>query len=166
MRSVTKLYGLVMSLIGVALGGVLVARLGVVRALLIGAIVGPASNLCFAWLAAHGQPDLWVLTVTISVDNAASGLAGTALIAYMSSLTSSHYTATQYALFSSFYALPGRLLAGFSGIIVADYGYVTFFLYSIVIGVVVLKIVGMIMASVAAGNSEYFRYPMCLRFIK
>lgn len=144
--SVTKLYGLIMSLIGVALGGVLVAKLGVVRALLIGAIVGPASNLCFAWLAAHGQPDLWVLTVTISVDNAASGLAGTALIAYMSSLTSSHYTATQYALFSSFYALPGRLLAGFSGIIVQDYGYVPFFLYTAVAGIPAILLILLLMA--------------------
>jgi PAT family beta-lactamase induction signal transducer AmpG len=84
--------------------------------------------------------------VTISVDNAASGLAGTALIAYMSSLTSSHYTATQYALFSSFYALPGRLLAGFSGIIVADYGYVTFFLYTAAAGIPAILLILLLMA--------------------
>ncbi len=144
--NVTKVYGLIMSLVGVAVGGVLVARLGVLRALLIGAIVGPASNLGFAWLAAHGQPDVWVLAITISIDNAASGLAGTALIAYMSSLTSSHYTATQYALFSSFYALPGRFLAGFSGVVVADYGYVTFFLYTAIAGIPAVLLILLLMA--------------------
>jgi PAT family beta-lactamase induction signal transducer AmpG len=144
--NVTKVYGFIMSLVGVAIGGVLVAKLGVLRALLVGAIVGPASNLCFAWLAAHGTADLGILTVTISIDNAASGLAGTTLIAYMSSLTSSHYTATQYALFSSFYALPGRTLAGFSGYIVEDHGYVGFFLYTAIAGIPALLLCLLLMA--------------------
>jgi PAT family beta-lactamase induction signal transducer AmpG len=58
------------------------------------------------------------LFVAIGLDNVGSGFAGTALIAYMSSLTAEGFTATQYALFSSLYALPGRLVASQSGALV------------------------------------------------
>jgi PAT family beta-lactamase induction signal transducer AmpG len=87
------------------------------RTLVIGAFAGPLSNLVFAWLATRG-PELGALYIAIGIDNLASGFAGTALIAYMSSLTSAGFTATQYALFSSLYALPGRLIASQSGRIV------------------------------------------------
>jgi PAT family beta-lactamase induction signal transducer AmpG len=79
--------------------------------------MGPASNLVFAWLATQGS-SVPALFVAIGVDNIAGGYAGTALIAYMSSLTSIGFTATQYALFSSLYALPGKLIASQSGRIV------------------------------------------------
>jgi PAT family beta-lactamase induction signal transducer AmpG len=75
------------------------------------------SNLVFAWLATQGH-SLPALTVAIGVDNVSGGYAGTALIAYMSSLTSIGFTATQYALFTSLYALPGKLIASQSGRIV------------------------------------------------
>jgi PAT family beta-lactamase induction signal transducer AmpG len=94
-----------------------VAKLGLIRTMVIGAFMSPVSNLVFAWLATQG-PSLSALTVAIGVDNVATGYAGTALIAYMSSLTSVGFTATQYALFSSLYALPGKLIASQSGRIV------------------------------------------------
>jgi PAT family beta-lactamase induction signal transducer AmpG len=150
--NVTKLYGLIMSIAGIALGGILVAKLGLLPALLVGAIVGPASNLAFAWLAWHGEPDLWRLGLAISIDNAASGLAGTTLIAYMSSLTSSLYTATQYALFSSFYAIPGRTLSGFSGLIAEDHGFPAFFLYTAAIGIPTIALVLLLMAVTRQGR--------------
>ncbi|MEW5684086.1 MAG: MFS transporter [Pseudomonadota bacterium] len=112
-----KVFGVVMTVIGVGLGGFLVARLGMMRALVIGAFAGPISNLAFGWLAMQG-PQLWALFVAIGLDNVASGIAGTCLIAYMSSLTTAGFTATQYALFSSLYALPGKLVASQSGRIV------------------------------------------------
>ncbi|WP_367118723.1 MFS transporter [Phenylobacterium sp.] len=112
-----KVFGVVMTVIGVGLGGFLVARLGMMRALVIGAFAGPISNLAFAWLALQG-PELWALFVAIGIDNIAGGVSGTCLIAYMSSLTSAGFTATQYALFSSLYALPGKLIASQSGRIV------------------------------------------------
>ncbi|MCR5873959.1 MFS transporter [Phenylobacterium sp. J426] len=112
-----KVFGVVMTVIGVGLGGYLVARLGMMRALVIGAFAGPLSNLAFAWLALQG-PELWALFVAIGIDNVAGGISGTCLIAYMSSLTSAGFTATQYALFSSLYALPGKLIASQSGRIV------------------------------------------------
>jgi PAT family beta-lactamase induction signal transducer AmpG len=114
---VRKVLGVVMSVIGVGLGGFAVARLGLMRALVIGAFAGPISNLVFAWLALQG-PQMWALSVAIGVDNIASGFAGTCLIAYMSSLTGEGFTATQYALFSSLYALLGKLVASQSGRVV------------------------------------------------
>lgn len=112
-----KVFGVVMTVIGVGLGGYSVARLGLMRALVIGAFAGPLSNLAFGWLALQG-PQLWALFVAIGIDNVAGGISGTCLIAYMSSLTSAGFTATQYALFSSLYALPGKLIASQSGRIV------------------------------------------------
>lgn len=114
---VRKVLGVVMSVIGVGLGGFCVARLGLMRSMVIGAFAGPISNLVFAWLAFQG-PNLWALSVSIGVDNIASGFAGTCLIAYMSSLTGAGFTATQYAMFSSFYALLGKLVASQSGKVV------------------------------------------------
>ncbi|HEX8661539.1 MAG TPA: MFS transporter [Brevundimonas sp.] len=114
---VRKVFGVIMTSLGVFVGGWSVARLGLIRTMVIGAFASPASNLIFAWLATQGH-DLSALFVAIGVDNLATGYAGTALIAYMSSLTSLGFTATQYALFSSLYALPGKIVASQSGKIV------------------------------------------------
>jgi PAT family beta-lactamase induction signal transducer AmpG len=117
LAEVRKVFGVVMTTLGVFLGGWSVARLGLIRTMVVGAFMSPLSNLVFAWLATQG-PDLGALVIAIGVDNVATGYAGTALIAYMSSLTSIGFTATQYALFSSLYALPGKLIASQSGRIV------------------------------------------------
>jgi PAT family beta-lactamase induction signal transducer AmpG len=85
--------------------------------MVIGAFAGPLSNLLFIWLAFQDH-SLIALFAAIGLDNVAGGFAGTCLIAYMSSLTSVGFTATQYALFSSLYAVPGRLIASQSGRIV------------------------------------------------
>jgi PAT family beta-lactamase induction signal transducer AmpG len=112
-----KLFGLGMTMAGVFAGGLSVARLGVMRSLVLGAFALPITNTIFAWLATQG-PDFQSLLIAIGIDNVVSGFAGTCLIAYMSSLTSIGFTATQYALFSSLYALPGKLVASQSGRIV------------------------------------------------
>ena len=114
---VRKLFGVIALSAGVIAGGWAVARLGLIRTMVIGAFMSPASNIVFAWLATQGH-DLTALFIAIGVDNVASGFAGTALIAYMSSLTSIGFTATQYALFTSLYALPGKIIASQSGKIV------------------------------------------------
>lgn len=114
---VRKVFGVVMSVLGIALGGFAVVRLGLMRALIAGAVLGALSNLAFAWLAVRGH-DIGAFLLAIAMDNVAGGFAGTCLIAYMSSLTTVGFTATQYALFSSLYALPGKLLASQSGRIV------------------------------------------------
>ncbi len=114
---VRKIFGVAMTMFGVFVGGVAVARYGLLRAMVIGAFAGPLSNLLFIWLALQ-EHNLWALFAAIGLDNVAGGFAGTCLIAYMSSLTSAGFTATQYALFSSLYAIPGRLIASQSGRIV------------------------------------------------
>jgi PAT family beta-lactamase induction signal transducer AmpG len=114
---VRKIFGVVMTMFGVFVGGLAVARYGLLRAMVIGAFAGPISNLLFIWLALQ-EHSVWALFAAIGLDNVAGGFAGTCLIAYMSSLTSAGFTATQYALFSSLYAIPGRLIASQSGRIV------------------------------------------------
>jgi MFS transporter, PAT family, beta-lactamase induction signal transducer AmpG len=114
---VRKGIGVPMLMLGVGVGGWSIARFGLLRSLVIGALAGPVSNLAFAWLAVQG-PDPRAFALAVMVDNVSAGYAGTVLIAYMSSLTGAGFTATQYALFSSLYSLPGKLIAAQSGTIV------------------------------------------------
>ncbi len=132
--AVAKLFGVVSSIVGVVLGGLAVARLGTVKSLAFGSLAVIASNLMFMTLAFQDHPSLTGLAIVVSADNLAMGVAGTALIAYLSSLTSASYTATQYALFSSMYALPGKLLMGTSGFVVDAIGYPWFFVYTSSLG--------------------------------
>ena len=106
--------GLIAGVVGIAFAGLFAVRFGFKSTLILGAILGPGSNLAFAWLA-HVGADTTAFTIAMVIDNFATGFAGTALVGYMSSLTSLGYTATQYALLSSFYALLGKFLKGFSG---------------------------------------------------
>jgi PAT family beta-lactamase induction signal transducer AmpG len=132
--SVTKIFGFAMSVFGGLLGGLLVVRYGVIRPLVFGAFLVGLPNLLFALLAHLGRSDdLWLLILAISGDNLGGGIAGTVLIAYLSSLTSSAYTATQYALFSSIMSLPGRFIGGWSGVMVDEMGYRDFFIMTAII---------------------------------
>ena len=131
--NITKIFGFFMTIGGAALGGMLVVRYGIMRPLLLGAIMVAATNLLFAYMAASA-PDINLLTVVISVDNLSGGLSNAVFIAYLSSLTNTYYTATQYALFSSLMTLPGKFLGGLSGFIVDGYGYVSFFIYASLVG--------------------------------
>ncbi len=132
--AIAKGYGVVMTIVGAFAGGLSVARWGALRSLVIGGVLVIASNLCFAALALHGEPSIAGLALVISADNLASGLAGSAFIAYLSGLTNTAYTATQYALFSSLFTLPGKLLGGASGYVVDQIGFVGFFFYTSALG--------------------------------
>jgi len=128
--AVVKFYGLAMSIAGVLLGGLVVAKMGRVRALVLGSVLVICSNLGYAFFASLGKADVVGLAAIVSLDNLAIGVHGTALIAFLSSLVSKQYTATQYSLLSSAYALPGKLLMGASGFVVDAIGYPSFFLYT------------------------------------
>ena len=128
--TVVKLYGLLMSLAGVLLAGVLIARLGLLRSLLLGSVLIILSNVGYALLASTHTPTLVGLGAVNALDNLALAMHGTALLAFLSGLTSARYTATQYALFSSLYALPGKILEGTSGMVVDHIGYPHFFMYT------------------------------------
>ena len=139
--NVTKVFGLAMTLLGSGICGVLVVRYGILGPLWAGAIAVMTTNLLFAALAVYGKPDLIALTLVISADNISGGVATTAFIAYLSSLTSRGYTATQYALFSSVMNLPGKFISGFGGVLVDSYGYVQFFLTAAALGLPAIVLV-------------------------
>jgi PAT family beta-lactamase induction signal transducer AmpG len=138
--AVTKVYGVIMTLAGAFVGGVLSMRFGVMRILMLGAILSALSNLLFAWLAGHGH-DVTALIFVVSADNLAGGIASAAFIAYLSSLTNVSYSATQYALFSSMMLLLPKFVAGFSGDYVDTHGYAQFFTGTAMLGAPVLLLV-------------------------
>ena len=138
--AVTKVYGVIMTLAGAFIGGVLSMRFGVMRILMLGALLSAASNLLFAWLAGHGH-DVTALIGVVSADNLAGGIASAAFIAYLSSLTNVSYSATQYALFSSMMLLAPKFIAGFSGQYVDAFGYAHFFTATAFLGLPVLGLV-------------------------
>ena len=138
--AVTKIYGVIMTLVGAFIGGVLSMRLGVMRVLMLGAILSAASNLLFAWLGTLGH-DVTALIFVISADNLSSGIASAAFIAYLSSLTNLNYSATQYAIFSSVMLLAPKFLAGYSGRYVDAFGYQNFFVATAMLGAPVLLLV-------------------------
>ncbi len=140
--NVSKVFGVIMTLVGAFVGGVLSMRIGVMRVLMLGAVLSAASNLLFAWLAGRGH-DLHALIAVVSADNLAGGIASAAFIAYLSSLTNVSYSATQYALFSSLMLLLPKFIAGYSGVFVDAYGYSTFFIATAVLGVPVLVLVAL-----------------------
>ena len=138
--TVTKVYGVVMTLVGAFVGGALGLRLGVMRVLMLGAALSTCGNLLFAWLGTRGH-DVHALMAVISADNFASGIATAAFVAYLSSLTNVRYSATQYALFSSMMLLLPKFVAGFSGDFVNAWGYSIFFTCTAALGLPVLLLV-------------------------
>ncbi len=138
--SVSKIFGVIMTLVGAFIGGVISMRIGVMRVLMLGAVLSAGSNLLFAWLATRGH-DLAGLIAVVSADNLAGGIASAAFIAYLSSLTNVNYSATQYALFSSMMMLLPKWIAGFSGVYVDHFGYAQFFVSTALLGLPVLVLV-------------------------
>ena len=138
--AVSKVYGLIMTLVGVGVGGILSMRLGVMRVLFLGALLSALTNLLFSWLAGHGH-DVRALILVIAADNLSAGIASSAFIAYLSGLTHVSYSATQYALFTSVMLLLPKFLAGFSGWVVDQVGYSWFFAGTALLGLPVLALV-------------------------
>ena len=115
--AVRATFGLGAVFLGVAAGGYLSVKLGYMRALLLGGILQALGIAAFAFMTFAG-PNVALFTAVMVLDDFAISVAGVTLVAYMSSLTSLGYTATQYALLSSTYAWAGKLLKGFSGALV------------------------------------------------
>ncbi|NUS38414.1 MAG: MFS transporter [Lysobacter sp.] len=142
--AVSKAYGVLLTLFGAVYAGWLVRRLGFMRSLLLGLVLLSAANLLYghvATLPKAPSPGISWLAAAISLDNIANGIAGTAFIAYMSSLTSKRYTATQYALFGTLWSLPAKSLASQWGRIVDAWGYPSFFAYTAAMGLPALVLV-------------------------
>lgn len=138
--SVSKVYGVIMTLLGAGLGGILVSKFKTLRILALGAVLAAATNILFMIFTYMGN-SLTMLTLVISVDNLSAGIATAAFITYMSSLTNVAFSATQYALFSSIMLLFPKFIAGFSGMFVDHFGYNVFFFSTALIGLPVLMLI-------------------------
>ncbi|MBI1180139.1 MAG: MFS transporter [Alphaproteobacteria bacterium] len=123
---ISKPVGLGATIAGALLGGVMVARLGVIRALWIGGTAQLVSNFTYVLLAYAG-PDPWMLGVTIGIENFASGMGVTAFVAYMSGLCNVSYTITQYALLTSLMNVGRTLLSAPAGYLAEAVNWPTYF---------------------------------------
>ena len=139
--SVSKVFGLIMTLLGAGVGGLLIVRFGILPILFVGGLAAALTNLLFAVLSSLGA-DLQMLVVTISCDNFSGGLATAAFVAYLSSLTNLKFSATQYALLSSIMLLLPRLIGGYSGTLVELVGYREFFVITALLGIPTLILIG------------------------
>ena len=140
--SVSKLFGLVMTLLGAGAGGLLIVRFGILPILFIGGAASAATNLMFVALSDMG-PHLPMLTLSISCDNFSAGLATSAFVAYLSSLTNLKFSATQYAMLSSIMLLLPRLIGGYSGVMVEELGYHQFFMLTAIMGIPTLILIAL-----------------------
>ena len=151
--NITKVFGFFMTIFGAGLGGIIVARFGIMKPLYAGAILVVLTNLLFVWLANQG-PDIVYLAAVVSADNFSGGFAVAAFIAYLSSLTNQAYTATQYALFSSLMTLPAKVIGGYSGIVVEMTGYNYFFLYAGLLGIPAIVLIHYLAMRQGAANAN------------
>lgn len=135
--AIVKTFGLVMTLTGGLLGGVLVVKYGILRIMLLGAILSALTNLLFMVMAGMGK-SLWFLGVMISADNLSAGLAMAAFVGFLSLLVNRRFTAVQYAMFSSVMTLFPKILGGYSGGMVEALGFGSFFMLTALLGVPVI----------------------------
>jgi PAT family beta-lactamase induction signal transducer AmpG len=149
---VSKVYGVLMTLAGALVAGLLIKHFGIPKTMLAGLVLLTVANLLYAYIANLSPGIAWLATV-VSVDNVANGIAGTAFIAYMSSLTNAAYTATQYALFGTLWSLPAKAIASQWGTIVDAWGYAPFFVCTAAIGLPAFALVIWAMRRGKAGSA-------------
>ena len=138
--TVSKFFGLGMTIVGGFVGGWLAFQFGVMPVLLLGAVLSAATNLLFMMLSGIGH-EISMLYLVIGADNLSAGIAGTAFVAFLSALTNIRFTAVQYAIFSSLMTLLPKILGGYSGSMVDSIGYANFFIFTALIGVPVILLI-------------------------
>jgi PAT family beta-lactamase induction signal transducer AmpG len=153
--SVVKTFGLLMTIVGGFMGGLLSIRFGVIRVLFLGGVLSAVTNLLFMVLAAKGHDITW-LYIVISADNLSAGIASAAFVAFLSSLTNISFTATQYAIFTSLMTFLPKVLGGYSGTMVDGMGYPNFFLATALMGVPVLVLIAFV------GRRQQFSFKLRL----
>jgi PAT family beta-lactamase induction signal transducer AmpG len=153
--NISKVFGVIATIVGVGLGGALVYRLGVFRTLLLGAVLQMGSNAMYVVQALAGH-DLRVLTLTIAVENVAGGIGSAAFVAYLSALCSRAYTATQYALLSALAAFARNFFVSAGGVAAEWLGWLWFFVFSVGLPVPGLVLLAWLMlrAPVEADRTE------------
>ena len=154
--SMSKAFGLIVSILGSFGSGIIALRIGVMRTLYSAAILVVVTNLLFCWLTFVGENHTDIafslplignlsfpleLAIVIALDNLVQGFSTVAFIAWMSSLTNVSFTATQYAIFSSIMTLFPKIVGGYSGTYVDAFGYTNFFLMASALGVPVIFLI-------------------------
>jgi PAT family beta-lactamase induction signal transducer AmpG len=139
--SITKVFGVLMTITGTFAGGFIALKIGTMRTLLIGAVLASLSNLVFSWLSLPGNNTIEALTMAIAIDNLSAGLAVSAFVAWLSSLTSISFTATQYAIFSSVMTLFPKVFGGYTGSMVELAGYSQFFVFTALLGIPIIVLI-------------------------
>jgi len=139
-------YGVWITILGAMVGGLFVVRFGLMRSLLLGAVLTMITTAAYAWLSVQPDPLVRNLFVTIAADNIAGGFAATVFIAYLSSLVDKRYTATQYAFLSSLYSFFLKFASGFSGVFVDEIGYEKFFYLTAAYCIPVIALILFLMA--------------------
>jgi len=129
--AVSKLFGFAATVAGGLIGGALVPRMGALPAMLLFGILQSLGNLFYVLQAAAGH-DTRILALCVFAENLTAGMAGSAMVAYLSGLCNVAYTATQYALLSSLAAVGRTVFASASGKIADVFGWVDFFLLTTV----------------------------------
>jgi PAT family beta-lactamase induction signal transducer AmpG len=125
--------GFVALLVGIFIGGIAYARLGMKRSVLISLVLMAVSNFSFAALAAVGHSNLG-MAAAIGFENFASGMGGVTVVAYLSALCNLRFTATQYALLSALASIAGRFITGTAvGALIESIGYVNFYVLTTII---------------------------------
>ncbi len=130
--AMSKLVGFFAVIVGALIGGAVTVRFGILRSLLICGILQAVGNLFFVLQAMEGHR-LGYLALCVTAENLTSAMAGVALVAYLSSLCSAEFTATQYALLSSFSVVGRTLVASSSGVLAETLGWVPFWLLTTVV---------------------------------
>lgn len=139
-------FGVWITIFGAMVGGLFVVRFGLMRSLLIGALLTMITTAAYAWLSIQPEPVIRDLFVTVAADNIAGGFAATVFIAYLSSLVDKRYTATQYAFLSSLYSFFLKFASGFSGVFVDKIGYEKFFYLTAAYCIPVIALILLLMA--------------------
>jgi MFS transporter, PAT family, beta-lactamase induction signal transducer AmpG len=147
--TIAKVYGVVATLVGVGLGGVLVLRIGIFRALLLCGGLQATSNLMYAVQVWAGH-DVGMLALTIGSENLTGGMASAAFVAYLSGLCNRDFTATQYALLSSLASVGLNVLAASGGALADALGWVPFFVLSTAVCVPALVLLLWLMRDAAS----------------
>ena len=148
--SVVKIVALVASIIGLFLGGILIKNFGLYRSLLFGAFAVMISNVFFS-IVAISEPNLNLLSIIVFTDSFSAGVVGTVNIAFLTSLVSKKFTATQYALLTSFMMLPGKIFSGFSGVLAyyfqsitnLEVGWMIFFIFTSILAIPAIILVSL-----------------------
>lgn len=131
---ISKIYGLIMTILGAFIGGIAVNRVNILKCLFTGSLLVMLTNLLFAYMATQPKSNELLIGV-ISIDNLAGGFAQGVLMAYFATLVNKEFTATQYALYTSLMTLVGKILGGFSGADIDRWGYEFFFIYTTFLGI-------------------------------